>query len=255
VQRESFEPQANEIPNTAPSWLPGDDYYTNFHVDDLFIKVDQGFARLPGAGYEALHPEIAGLDPERYPDITKLAILADVAPYSREYNTYRQKVGAQTKDNTELRIEYEKILDRVRQTRESVIKMDDRRFTAPVEEISGTVDEASPGGITLKEYPGRRFQFSSVGLTAADMSARILGENNQMTRCLHPAQHKSPRAHTPAGGPSTHAAPHLPLRTHRPHHAPHVIPAGLAAATLSPIRGAQHVFFRIQCFIVCRAYQ
>jgi hypothetical protein len=26
VQRESFEPQANEIPNTAPSWLPGDDY-------------------------------------------------------------------------------------------------------------------------------------------------------------------------------------------------------------------------------------
>jgi len=169
VQRESFEPQANEIPNTAPSWLPGDDYYTNFHVGDPFIKVDQGFARLPGAGYEAVHPEIAGIAPEDYPDITKLAILADVAPYSREYNTYRQKVGAETKDNTELRIEYEKILDRVRQTRESVIKMDDRRFTAPVEEISGTVDEASPGGITLKEYPGRRFQFSSVGLTAADM--------------------------------------------------------------------------------------
>jgi hypothetical protein len=60
--------------------------------------------------------------------------------------------------------------------------MDDRRFTAPVEEISGTVDEASPGGITLKEYPGRRFQFSSVGLTAADMSARVLGENNDSKR-------------------------------------------------------------------------
>jgi hypothetical protein len=25
IQRESFEPKANEIPNTAPSWLPGDD--------------------------------------------------------------------------------------------------------------------------------------------------------------------------------------------------------------------------------------
>jgi hypothetical protein len=28
VQREDFSPQANEIPNTAASWLPGDDYYT-----------------------------------------------------------------------------------------------------------------------------------------------------------------------------------------------------------------------------------
>jgi hypothetical protein len=166
------------------------------------------------------------LDPERYPDITKLAILADVAPYSREYNTYRQKVGAQTRDNTELRIEYEKILDRVRQTRESVIKMDDRRFTAPVEEISGTVDEASSGGITLKEYSGRRFQFSSVGLTAADMSARILGENNEMTRCLHPSAHKNTRAHATAARPCTHAAPRMPPHTHMPHRqAPHVVPA------------------------------
>ena len=31
VQNETFSPQANEIPNTAASWLPGDDYYTNFH--------------------------------------------------------------------------------------------------------------------------------------------------------------------------------------------------------------------------------
>jgi hypothetical protein len=28
VQREDFSSQANEIPNTAASWLPGDDYYT-----------------------------------------------------------------------------------------------------------------------------------------------------------------------------------------------------------------------------------
>jgi hypothetical protein len=40
VQHETFAPQANEIPNTAASWLPGDDYYTNFHEGDPFIKVD-----------------------------------------------------------------------------------------------------------------------------------------------------------------------------------------------------------------------
>jgi len=86
VQNETFSPQANEIPNQAASWLPGDDYYTNFHEGDPFIKVPEGYARLPGAGYEALHPELKGLDPEDYPDIHKMAILADVAPYSREYN-------------------------------------------------------------------------------------------------------------------------------------------------------------------------
>jgi hypothetical protein len=86
IQREGFEPQANEIPNEMPSWMPGDDYYTNFKVGDPYIKVDQGFARLPGAGYAALHPELKDVNPEDYPDINKMAILADVAPYSREYN-------------------------------------------------------------------------------------------------------------------------------------------------------------------------
>lgn len=87
IQREGFEPQANEIPNEMPSWMPGDDYYTNFRVGDPYVKVDQGFARLPGAGYAALHPELKDVNPEDYPDINKMAILADVAPYSREYNT------------------------------------------------------------------------------------------------------------------------------------------------------------------------
>jgi hypothetical protein len=150
VQHETFTPQANEIPNTAASWLPGDDYYVNFHEGDPFIKVDEGYARLPGAGYAALHPELTDVDPEDYPDIQKMSILADVAPYSREYNTYRQKIGRQAQGNTELEIEYEKILTRVKKTRESVIRMTDRHYTEPVDEISGTVESASPGGITLR---------------------------------------------------------------------------------------------------------
>jgi|GEM_PF-4598865 hypothetical protein len=86
IQRESFEPQANEIPNTMPSWLPGDDSMTNFKVGDPYVRIDDGYARLPGAGYEAIHPELEGVNPEDYPDIHKLRILADVAPYSQEYN-------------------------------------------------------------------------------------------------------------------------------------------------------------------------
>jgi hypothetical protein len=128
VQRENFSPQANPLRNEMPGWLPGADYLTNFHIGDPYTKVDEGYARLPGAGYEALHPELKGLTPDEYPDINKLAILADVAPYSREYNIFRSKVGNDSQDNTELRIEYEKILDRVRQTRESVIRMDNQVF-------------------------------------------------------------------------------------------------------------------------------
>jgi len=117
VQCEGFEPQANEIPNTMPSWMPGEDYHTNFRKGDPYIKVDQGFARLPGDGYAALHPELKDVNPEDYPDIHKMAILADIAPYSREYNTFRQKVGKEAQGNTELEIEYQRILERVRQTR------------------------------------------------------------------------------------------------------------------------------------------
>jgi hypothetical protein len=82
------------------------------------------------------------VNPEDYPDINKMAILADVAPYSREYNTARQQVLSQSQGDTALRIEYDKIVDRVRQTKDSGIRMDDRRFTAPVEEIAGTVESA-----------------------------------------------------------------------------------------------------------------
>jgi hypothetical protein len=185
IQRAGFEPQANEIPNTMPSWLPGDDYMTNFKKGDPFVKVDDGYARLPGAGYEALHPELKDVSPEDYPDIHKLRILADVAPYSREYNNYRQRVSGDARNNTELEIELEKIVDRVRQTKESSIRMDNRRFTEPVETIEGTIAEATPGGVRLDEYPNRLFRFSSVGMSAADISARVLGEKPGFTVLPH----------------------------------------------------------------------
>jgi hypothetical protein len=91
IQHEGFSPQVNEIPNEMPSWIPGDDYLTNFHKGDPFIKVEEGYARLPGTGYAALHPELEGVDPEDYPDIDKLRILGDVAPYSREYQKLHER--------------------------------------------------------------------------------------------------------------------------------------------------------------------
>ena len=115
-----------------PSWIPGEDHLINFQKGDPYVKVDEGYARLPGAGYEALHPELEGVDPEDYPDITKLSILGDVAPYSREYNRIRAIVEKQSHGDTELRARYEQIVEQVRQTKESTLQVDERRFDAPV---------------------------------------------------------------------------------------------------------------------------
>ena len=62
-----------------------------------FVVPQDGDPRLPGAGYAALHPELEDVNPEDYPDIHKMAILADVAPYSREYNTRDLRPAAQQK--------------------------------------------------------------------------------------------------------------------------------------------------------------
>jgi hypothetical protein len=202
IQPKGYTPQVNEIPNTMPSWMPGQDYLINFQKGDPYIKVDEGYARLPGKGYEALHSELEGLNPEDYPDIAKMRILSDVAPYSREYQKYasrvRNQVSAADRSAADrsaeslgelneqtraagLKVEYERITEQVRQTKESTLQVAQKHFNAPVDEISGTVDEVSPGGITLNEYLGRTFRFSSVSSSMADLTAEMLGRSNRVT--------------------------------------------------------------------------
>jgi hypothetical protein len=69
----------NPIANTMPSWVPA-----RYRRGDPYRSIPNGFARLPGKAYEALNPEVKGLDPEDYPDIHKYKILSDLAPKSRE---------------------------------------------------------------------------------------------------------------------------------------------------------------------------
>lgn len=182
IQHEGFTPQVNEIQNTMPSWIPGDDHLINFQKGDPYTKIDEGYARLPGAGYEALHPELEGLNPEDYPDITKLSILGDVAPYSRQYNRLRGVVEKQSRGDVELRARFEQIVEQVRETKDSTLQVDERRFDAPVDRIEGTVKSASFHGVELAEYPGRVFHFSSVGSSMADLVADTLGQSNSITR-------------------------------------------------------------------------
>ena len=55
IQHEGFTPQVNEIQNQMPSWIPGEDHLINFQKGDPYTKVDEGYARLPGAGWCPCH--------------------------------------------------------------------------------------------------------------------------------------------------------------------------------------------------------
>jgi hypothetical protein len=182
VQHEGFSPQVNELRNTMPDWMPGDDYMTNFLKGDPYTRVDDGYARLPGAGYEALHPELKGVAASDYPDIEKLRILGDVAPYSRQFQHVRARMEKQTQENPALREDYERIVEQVRQTKDSTLDVDKQHYNAPIDTLEGTVKSVSAKGVTLEEMPGRTFQFSSVGSSMADLVAEMLGKQNSLTR-------------------------------------------------------------------------
>jgi len=106
IARERRRDYYNPLENNAASWLPGtgtedEEYYIDFHRGDPFTKVPEGELRLPGAGYAALHPEVAGMSPEEYPLAHRYKILADVAPYSGEFKKARSQVS-QAKKRKEL---------------------------------------------------------------------------------------------------------------------------------------------------------
>jgi hypothetical protein len=146
-----------------PSWIPGEDHLINFQKGDPYTKVDEGYARLPGAGYAALHPELEGLDPEDDPDITKLNILGDVAPYSREYNRIRAIVEKQSRGDNELRSRYEQIVEQVRQTKDSTLSVDERRFRCAGRSVGGHGQECFLQGHRAGRVPGTRFPFQFGG--------------------------------------------------------------------------------------------
>jgi hypothetical protein len=80
--------QYNPIKNDMPSWMPDNFKYGNPYVS---LRHGGGEYRMPGEGYQALHKELKGTNPEDYSLMHKLSILGDIAPYSSEYRTARRE--------------------------------------------------------------------------------------------------------------------------------------------------------------------
>jgi hypothetical protein len=70
----------------APSWMPHNlaKYYIDFSQGNYYDSVANGEARLAGKGYTAIHKELKGRDPDKYPLVYKYKILSDTASGSAE---------------------------------------------------------------------------------------------------------------------------------------------------------------------------
>ena len=77
----------NPIVNNMPSWIP-----EKFKAGDPYRLVEWGEARLPGAGYEALHPELKGVNAEDYPLIYQYDILSNIAPFTNNFTKLRERL-------------------------------------------------------------------------------------------------------------------------------------------------------------------
>lgn len=107
----------NPIRNTMADqypFLPGAEYFTNFQTGDPFSKVQEGELRLPGVAYERFNPLFGG-GPGAYGPVNQLDILADVAPYSRQFKDLNRRIDSMI-SSPEERIKVEEVRSQVEDT-------------------------------------------------------------------------------------------------------------------------------------------
>lgn len=115
----------NPLTNNMASWLPSNpnQYYIDYSKGNAYSKIERGEERLAGKGFEALNPELEGVDPEDYSLVYKYKVLSDVSKGSREHIRARQQVlqaytgGALSKHETKI----------VEQTLDQEIARDNRK--------------------------------------------------------------------------------------------------------------------------------
>lgn len=107
----------NPIKNTMGMqypFLPGAEYFTDFTTGDPFTKVQEGELRLPGIGYERFN-KLYSDETGRYGALTQLDILADVAPYSKQFKMLNKSIDSKI-SSPEERIKLQQIRDQVAMT-------------------------------------------------------------------------------------------------------------------------------------------
>lgn len=155
----------NPIRNTMPEWLP-----ERFLTGDPYTKISKGEMRLPGAGYESIH-KLRSDEYGKYGALDRMRILADVAPWSDEYKTWRQIAQSTIKDAQGLK-EIEDIKKRVEKQSSSHEFFNYTYLHNPTVIANETVKEVNGSNITTTS--GKQFTLGGIKLTkGADLGLQI----------------------------------------------------------------------------------
>jgi hypothetical protein len=149
--------QYNPIKNTMPSWMPESFQYGNQYTS---LRYGEGEYRMPGEGYEALHPELKGINPEYYPLLHKLNIMADIAPYSPQYKSLERQADIMQMEGDMTSEEIGFLERRKQMVSNKTNKRDYSSYEfkpSTYDTFSGSIASVDPGSMTftMSGYGGR----------------------------------------------------------------------------------------------------
>lgn len=172
----------NPIANmTTPDWLPGRNSaferdrsaVQDYHTGDLYTKIDMGEARLPGVGFEQLN-ELHSGKPGFYDPVDRFMVLADVAPTSAAFRTYKNIVDRWADKgllDDKWLARYHEANEIAEQRTERLPSENERRFTRQnFHQASATIERVvGPGRFFAG---GRMYQLSGVETDAQRLAFR-----------------------------------------------------------------------------------
>lgn len=112
----------NPIRNNMPSWMPKE-----LRQGDPFLKVKDGYLRLPGAGFATRYEDLEGVDPEHYSDIYKYKILSDIAYGSQEFRSVRGKLQGRELTEFEQNI-FDQVEQQIQEKKDSQLNIRDPKM-------------------------------------------------------------------------------------------------------------------------------
>lgn len=165
----------NPLPSGLPSWLPGADsgYFLDFSRGDIYTKVKEAPIRLPGKGLAALNPELQGVDPEYYSDFWRFKVLADVAPWSKEFGQYNRMMAKMIADKrltAEQMLEVQTVRKQVKEVKRAK-RFQQYRYGEAVEKRKVRIVEELEPGVYLTDTFGK----APIVLAGVDTSTMSLG--------------------------------------------------------------------------------
>jgi len=172
---EEYNPLRNK---SLPSWIP-EDYFMDLKYGDV-TNIPEFEIRLPGTkGFEALHPELQGVNPEEYTLPWKVKVLGDLVMWSPAYRKHlsmaKQRMGEFS--------DYEQYLIREteRQVREKKVRkeFDDYTYNPDLlEEQQVTITKAlSHKRFQTKEYGDLILEAQGVGALVNPEEARNFAQS------------------------------------------------------------------------------